>query len=116
MVTLETILQRAARIGLPIAKNEFVNTKQHPAPDPPFICYLTSEKHRGSDDRNRIREYSASLELYTDRKENPELERRIEEEVLFDVEFDKFQESIKDENMVQTAYEFATVEKLRREN
>lgn len=111
MATLETIIQRAEATGLPVAHNEFVSTKQKPAPDPPFICWLSSERQRGSDDKNRIREIAASIELYTDRKEDPELEKRIENEVLFDVEFQKIQAKIEEENMVQTAYDFTITQK-----
>ena len=111
MPTLETIIQRAEATGLPVAHNEFVDTKQNPAPEPPFICWLSSEKQRGSDNKNRIREIAASLELYTDRKEDPELEARIENEVLYDIEFQKYQAKIEDENMVQTAYDFNITQK-----
>ena len=111
MPTLETIIQRTKAIGIPVAHIEFVDTKQKPAPEPPFICWLSTEKQRGSDDKNRIREISGSLELYTDRKEDPELESRIENEVLFDVEFQKYQAKIEDENMVQTAFDFNLTQK-----
>ena len=63
--------------------------------------------------KNRIREIDASLELYTDRKADPKLEARIEEEVLFDVEFLKQGVLIQSENMFQTAYDFSVVQKKR---
>ena len=110
--TLETIISRAEAQGIPIAHNEFVATKQKPVPAPPFICWLSSEKRRGSDEKNRIKEVSGSLELYTDRKEDPELEEKIETEVLFDIPFQKYQAMIREENMVQTAYDFVTTEKI----
>lgn len=115
MPTLETIIERAAGIGLPVAFVEFKDTKQNPAPEPPFLIYLYTEKQRGSDDRNRIREISASLELYTDRVQDPELEARIENEVLFDVDFTKFPLPIHEENMFQSAYDFTIIQKIRRE-
>ena len=83
-----------------------------PKMQPPFICWLSSEKQRGSDDRNRIKEISASIELYTDRKEVQALEELIETKVLFDIPFQKYQERIREENMVQTAYQFVTTEKI----
>lgn len=110
--TLETIIARVKALNIPIAHNEFVVTKQQPAPEPPFVCWLSSEKQRGSDDRNRIKEISGSLELYTDRVADPLKEALIETKVLYDIEFQKYQAMIRDENMVQTAYDFVTVEKI----
>lgn len=112
MVTFEEVLQRAATLGLPIAHNEFVVTKATPAPDLPFLCWLSEESQRGSDDRNRIREISGSIELYTDRKPDEAIEKKIESLVLYDVAFTKNQVLIQNENMVQTAYDFQIVQKL----
>ena len=42
------------------------------------------------------------------------LEKEIEENVLFDVEYTKYQETIESEDMVQTAYEFTIYEKVRK--
>lgn len=43
------------------------------------------------------------------------MEAFFEEEVLFDTEYEKQQGLIRSENMVQTAYMFSVVEKIRRE-
>lgn len=111
MPTFEAILERAEKLGLPMAKEKFVKTNKKPIPDLPYLIYLTEETQRGSDQRNMLREIDASLELYTDRKADEELERRIEKEVLFDISFRKDQATIESENMVQTAYEFAITQK-----
>lgn len=111
MPNFETIIKRAEATGLPVAHIEFKDTKQKPAPGPPFLIYLSSEKQRGSDDKNRIREIRGSIELYTDRKPAPELEAKVEEEVLFDVDFEKYQTPIREENMIQTAYDFNLTQK-----
>ena len=118
MATLELILKRAEALGLPMAEDFFAEKKGKPLPTPPYICYLATTKERGHDFKNVLREVTGSLELYTDRKDNPELpmlQRRIEKEVLFDVEFRKYQAFISEENMEQTAYEFELLEKIRRE-
>ena len=65
-------------------------------------------------EKNRIREIDGSLELYTDRTPDGSLEERIEEEVLFDLSFSKYQAEITSENMVQTAYEFNITQKKGR--
>ena len=112
MTTFEEIITRAKAIGLPIAKNEFKKTAKNPIPDPPYIVYLSNESQRGDDTRNRIREIKGSIELYTDRVPDEDLEEKVEKKVLFDIEFEKFQAAIPAENMVQTAYEFVVVQKI----
>lgn len=111
MTTFETIIKRAEGLGLPIAQNQFTPTNKNPVPDPPFLIWLYSEKQRGDDTRNRIREIEGSLELYTERKADPAMEKRIEEEVLFDVEFRKYQAQVPQEDTVQTAYDFTITQK-----
>lgn len=111
MATFEEIIKRAETLGLPIAEYEFRATKSNPPPAPPFIVYLSTEEQRGTDEKNRIRQISGSIELYTDRKADHVLERRIEDEVLFDVEFQKYGAPIPDEDTYQTAYEFTIVQK-----
>ena len=107
MPRFEEIIKRAEGLGLPIAHNEFIDTKKNPAPDPPFLCWLSDEKTSGPDNKIRIRTVDGALD--------PELEKRIEEEVFFDTEYEKQQGLIRSENMVQTAYMFSMVEKIRRE-
>ena len=98
MPTIEEIIKRATAIGLPITKNAWKKTAKNPVPDPPYIVYLVSENQRGDDNKNRIREIDGSLELYTDRTPDGSLEERIEEEVLFDLLFSKYQAEITSEN------------------
>lgn len=69
---------------------------------------------RGSDERILLHEIHAALELYTDKVADNSLEKEIEENVLFDVEYTKYQETIESEDMVQTAYEFTIYEKVRK--
>ena len=114
MPTIEEIIKRATAIGLPITKNAWKKTAKKPVPNPPYIIYLVSEDQRGDDNKNRIREIDGSLELYTDRTPYGSLEERIEEEVLFDRLFSKYQAEITSENMVQTAYEFNITQKKGR--
>lgn len=114
MARFEEIINRAAALGLPITEYEFRPTKDKPAPAPPFIVWTSTENQRGTDERNRIREISASIELYTDRKADHDLERRIEEEVLFDTEFAKYGVFIQNENMYQTAYDFKIIQKMKQ--
>lgn len=59
-------------------------------------------------------EIHAALELYTDKVADGSLEKEIEEKVLFDVDYTKYQDTIESEDMVQTAYEFTIYEKVRK--
>lgn len=111
MTTFEKILERAEGLKIPIAHNEFLKTNKTQLPDPPFMVWLSSERQRGDDKKNRVREIEGSLEIYTEKKADPTLEKKIEEEVLFDVEFRKYQATISSENTVQTAYDFTIIQK-----
>ena len=111
MTTFETVLKRAEGLNLPFAHMQFIPTNKTPVPDPPFLVWLAEEQQRGDDTRNRIRQIDGSLELYTEKKADPDLEKRIEEEVLFDVEFQKYQAQIPNEDTVQTAYDFTITQK-----
>lgn len=77
----------------------------------PVSCVPFRGRQRGDDTKNRIREIEGSLELYTERKADPDLEKQIEETVLFDVEFRKYQEQIPQEDTTQTAYDFTITQK-----
>nr|DAO11607.1 MAG TPA: hypothetical protein [Caudoviricetes sp.] len=111
-VTYERIIERLKALGYPVAEYEFRDTKKNPAPDPPFLIYFCSEDQKGTDDGNRIRQIQASIELYTARTPDHDLERRIETEVLFDIGFHKTTAPIQSEEMYQAAYDFNVVQKL----
>lgn len=112
---LETIIKRAESLGLPIAKDAFRETRETPLPEPPYLVYITPQINgRGGDDVILVHEIFAALELYTDKAANGELEKLIEEKVFFDTDYQKYQDTIEDEDMVQTAYEFTIYEKVRR--
>ena len=109
--TFEEIINRAEGLGLPMAEFAFEGTRKNPVPDPPYIVYLRESNVYGHDTGNAIESISGSIELYTDRKPYPEWERRIESEVLFDINFEKQQAAIESERMVQTAYDFSVIQK-----
>lgn len=117
MPTFDEIIKRAAECGYPIAENEFVVTKQNPAPPLPFVCYTRVEHFTGSDDRVRIKTTDGAIEFYTDRKPDAEDLKKItefEKKVFFDVDYTKSQNFIRDENMTQTAFDFTVKEKIRK--
>ena len=72
--------------------------------------YLSTERQRATIPKPDP-EIEGSLELYTERKADPDLEKQIEEKVLFDVEFRKYQAQIPQENTTQTAYDFTITQK-----
>jgi len=106
----EEIVDRLNSLGLPVAKNAFRKTSKTPLPDLPYIVYLIPQQiGRGADAINNIKEMQISIELYTDKISDDELERQIEEAVLYDVEYIKYQTTIESEEMIQTAYEFTII-------
>ncbi len=115
MPTFETLVARAAALGYPIAENEFTVTKQNPAPTLPFICYERVERYTGTDESVRIKTTDGSFEVYTDRRiseSDREMITAFQKAVLFDVDYVKTQNFIRDENMTQTAFDFSVVEKI----
>lgn len=115
---LETIINRAEKLGLPIAKDAFRETKETPLPELPYLVYITPQTiGRGSDEAILLHEISVALELYTEKiADSSGLEQEIEGKVLFDIDYQKYQETIESEDMVQTAYEFTIYEKVRRKS
>lgn len=77
---------------------------------PRFLCTFP-RKGSGATIPKPDREIEGSLELYTERKADPDLEKQIEEKVLFDVEFRKYQAQIPQEDTTQTAYDFTITQK-----
>lgn len=112
-MTFDMLLVRVAALKIPAALNEFKATKKNPAPEPPFIVWLREEHGRGADHLNNILEIDGSIELYTEDIDLP-LEKKIENDVLFDIEYEKEQAYIQSENMWQTSFDFTIVEKKRR--
>jgi hypothetical protein len=112
-IKYEQIIERLKGLGYPVAEYEFKDTKKNPAPNPPFIIYFSAEDQTGTDEKNRIRNIQASIELYTDRTPDHDLEALIESKVLFDIDFHKTTAPIQSENMYQTAYDFNVVQKFK---
>lgn len=118
MPTFEELVRRATSLGYPIAENEFVVTKNKPAPSLPFICYQRIERYTGTDQQVRIKTTEASFEFYTDRKPSEADKaalKAFEETVFPDIDFSRQQAYIQDEKMTQTAYDVITIEKIRKE-
>lgn len=113
---LETIIERAHALGLPLAKDEFRETKETPLPELPYLVYITPQDNvsKSDDGTVGVRVIQAAIELYTDKIADSSLEKDIEQKVLYDIRFNKFQETIQSEDMVQTAYEFTIYEKIRK--
>ena len=115
---IETLVERAKALGLPIAKNAFAGTLEDKVPELPYLVYLAPhETVRGPDNINMLKEQEFSLELYTadDDREREELAERIETEVLQDVEYDMYLAPIPQEECYQTSYEVqGLIKKIER--
>lgn len=119
MPTFEEIIQRATDLGYPIAENEFVVTKKNQAPTLPFITYQRRETYTGTDQAVRLKTTEGFIEFYTDRMPSTADKAAIaalEAAVFPDIDFTKEQVFVPSENMTQTAYEFTTYEKIRKES
>lgn len=107
-VTAAVLTERAGSLGLPITKNAFEGTLENPVPDLPYLVYLIPHtESRGADTINNLLAEDWDLELYTaaDDEAAAALMERIENEVLFDVDYEKFTAPIDGEECFQTAYE-----------
>ncbi len=107
------IIKRAEALKLPIAENEFIKTKENPLPEPPYLIWYEDEVNaKGGDEVVLFKTRKIVLELYTDKVGDNELEKQIENSVLYDIKYNKFQAPIEGEDLVQTAYEFYVTEKI----
>ena len=107
-VTTVILTERAKSLGLPIAKNAFEGTLENPVPGLPYLVYLIPRATGcGADCINNLVSEDWSLELYTvaDDEAAEQIMTRIEDEILFDVDYEKYKVYIEDEECFQTAYE-----------
>ena len=100
MTTYEDIIERVKALGIPTAEYEFTDTKQNPAP-------------AGPDGFARIRDVTATVELYTDRERDPELESKVEA-CFHDIDYTKTPAKISEENMFYVSYEFELKQKIKQ--
>ena len=114
-MTIGEMVKRLERMKLPTAYFTFSGTKKNPAPALPYIVWFRREHKRGADFVNNISENEIFIELYT-ALPDAELEEKMERLVLSGVEYDKEQEWIESESMIQTAYSFSNIEKRRKRN
>lgn len=107
-VTAAVLTKRAESLGFPITKNAFEGTLEDPVPPLPYLVYaIPHAESRGADTINNLVAEDWNLELYTvaDDEDAAAIMERIENEVLFDVDYEKFIAPIEDEECFQTAYE-----------
>lgn len=87
--------------GYAVAYREF----QDERPTLPYIAWtVENERHYGSDIKNHVGVLSVTVELYSNVKEL-EAEMKIEA-ILSEVEFDKTETAIPEEQLLEIIYEF----------
>lgn len=107
-MSIEELEKRLDATKIPYTHLEFIDTKLEPAPDPPYISYIYSEDAVGPDFAPQmLKKIEIGIELYTSRIRDKELEKLIEERVLYDVEFHKEIAPVEGEDLVQTSYDIA---------
>lgn len=111
-VTAEKLVKRtmvfAEKYSIPVTKNQFEGTVDDPVPELPYGIYMLShETTRGADGINNLIAKDFDFELYTgqDDEKREKLAEAYENEVLMDVEYEKYVAPIPDEECFQTAYE-----------
>lgn len=109
MTTAAVLTERAESLGLPITKNAFEGTLENPVPPLPYMVYLMPHTSTaGADSRpSNLLADDWRLELYTvaDDTAADKIRTRIEDKVLYDVDYQKYVAYIDSEECYQTAYE-----------
>lgn len=94
-----------ASIGLPYAYYQFEGTKEHPAPDPPFVCfYYTESDDMFADDSNYARIERLVIELYADNKSFDLEDRAAAALAANGLTYEKSETWLDDERMYMTIY------------
>lgn len=97
---------RLHQFGVPFVEGEFIDTYQTPVPEPPYICYLCIENTIGPDEcPDMLKHIQIVIEIYIEQQGDHELIDRFEKEVLFDVEYQKEEVYIHEENLIQVNYD-----------
>lgn len=107
-VTAAVLTERAKNIGLPIAENEFEGSLENPVPHLPYLVYqIPYVESRGADNVNNLVAEDWNLELYARAidGETVKIVKQIEKQVLCDVDYEKFEAYIPDEDCYQIAFE-----------
>lgn len=108
----EFVEARLAAIDMPLAYQQFIPTKGHPVPDPPYVIYYVTEEAGGADALNLFVRRHVSVELYTDFPDAAK-EAAIEA-CLGDVQWTKTEDYIESEHLNMVSYEFDYFKKIRR--
>ncbi len=105
MTTID-LLQRLNNTGLSVTEIAFIKTPTYPA-----VVYFIDPSGEGSDDENLINNYDIRLELYSQSVDKA-TEKLIEEDVLYDVEYDSVSGYINEQNLYYRFYTFSLSEKI----
>lgn len=110
MARYEDIIEELKKIEIPITEIKFVATKNKPLPEPPYAVYYSDENQSGADDKNMLKTVYGNIDLYTSRKPDRELERKIET-VLEGIEFEKNGREINNQELYEQSYTFMILQK-----
>ena len=113
MSKFDSYIERAKALGLPVWESTIPKNIENGKAKLPCLVYFTREYNRGHDLGNCLKETSVTFEFYTSRFDDPEMEKLIESNVLFDTDFEKSSDYIASENTNKVTYTFKILEKAR---
>ena len=100
-MTLEELKTRAESTGIKYAYNNF----SKPTQPPHLVVHTVNSNNFGADNKVYKENYNCQLELTT-LKKDLELEKKIKEEILFDVFWEMSENFISSEGVYNTSYFF----------
>ena len=105
-MTQQELYHRLQSSGYPVAHIEFSTS-----PTAPYIAYLIEgEEHRGSDDKNLIKESDVKVELYIEYFDT--IAENTLDELLGFTQFSKSKTKLSNERLLMILYEFDEIQKL----
>ncbi|MFT9496609.1 hypothetical protein [Anaerosolibacter sp.] len=109
-MTQAELFQALKSTGLPVAYGEFEDSKENPAPPPPFITYqFVNGNDLRADNHNYIEISNFQIELYTKLKE-PLAEKKVQDKLKeLRLPYSKVEAYIESEKVWQIIYEIQLI-------
>lgn len=109
-MTQEELHSALKSLGMPVSYGEFEDTKQNPAPAPPFITYqFSSNSDLFADNHNYVEIGNFQVELYTVKKDLAR-EKLLQDKLKeLRIPYSKTETRIPEEKMYQVVYEIQLI-------
>lgn len=109
-MTQDELFQGLKSIGIPVAYREFISTREHPAPPPPFITYQYSYSSDLIADNQNYKDIAHyQVELYAKQKDLP-TEKLVEDKLKqMRLPYNKVEAFLDSEKLLQVVYEISLI-------